>query len=435
MGLTLGTRFFSGKPVRNPQRVASTQVPSGDRTGLPPNVRLRTSTSTPAAASGTLHPKQVFYLAFPIRAAFLIALPTFYTQRMSRQIVILTEGHTNPHTAKTASCMIRYRPEEVVAVLDSSQRGKTTQELLGVGGDLPIIGNLREAPPANTLLLGIAPPGGKIPPPWRAIILDAISRKMNIWAGLHDFLTNDAEFVAAAQRHGVELVDVRKNNERDIARRRNLRDDCLRIHTVGHDCSVGKMVASVEVTEGLKKRGHDAKFIATGQTGIMVEGDGCPIDCVVADFVAGAAEKLVLKNQHHDILVVEGQGSLVHPSYSGVTLGLLHGCCPHALVLVYEMGRTTVTGVDHVQIPSLAEIKRMNEIMSNATFRCEMIGIAMNSRRVTDVEAELERRRVQDEFGLPVCDVIRHGPGELVDAVIRFRDRGEWKTVSANAKA
>jgi uncharacterized NAD-dependent epimerase/dehydratase family protein len=351
---------------------------------------------------------------------------------MARRIVILTEGHTNPHTAKTASCMIRYRPEQVVALLDATQRGKTTQDLLGVGGALPVVGSLADAPGANTLLLGIAPPGGKIPPTWRAIILDAIGRKMTIWAGLHDFLTNDPEFVAAAQTHGVQLIDVRKNNERGIARRVGLRDDCLRVHTVGHDCSIGKMVASVEIAEGLKKRGCDAKFIATGQTGIMVEGDGLPIDCIVADFVAGAAEKLVLQNQHHEVLVVEGQGSLIHPSYSGVTLGLLHGCCPHALILVYEIGRTTVTGVDHVKIPPLADIKRMNEILANANFRCEVIGIAMNSRRVSAREAEEERKLRRDEFGLPVCDVIRHGPDELVDAVLRFRDRGDWKRVSAN---
>src|SRR5690606_36239199 len=116
---------------------------------------------------------------------------------------------------------------------------------------------------------------------------------------------------------------------------------------VGHDCSVGKMVVSIEVTQGLKRRGFDAKFVATGQTGIMVEGDGLPIDCVVADFVSGAAERLVLMNQHHDILLVEGQGSLVHPSYSSVTLGLLHGCLPHALILCYEVGRTHVRSEEH----------------------------------------------------------------------------------------
>ncbi len=154
----------------------------------------------------------------------------------------------------------------------------------------------------------------------------------------------------------MEIHDVRKNNERDVANRRNLREDCLRIHTVGQDCSVGKMLASVEITLGLKARGHDAKFVATGQTGIMIEGDGCPVDCVVSDFVNGAVEKLVLANQHHDILVVEGQGSLSHPRYSAVTLGLLHGCVPHGMIMVYEAGRRTCYGMDYVPLTPLAEV-------------------------------------------------------------------------------
>ena len=120
-------------------------------------------------------------------------------------------------------------------------------------------------------------------------------------------------------------MDVRKNNERDIAQRQNIRRDCLRILTVGQDCSCGKMVVSVEVARALQRRGKDAKFVATGQTGILLEGDGCPVDCVVSDFLNGAVEKLVLANQHHDILIVEGQGSITHPQYSPVTLGLVHG--------------------------------------------------------------------------------------------------------------
>jgi uncharacterized NAD-dependent epimerase/dehydratase family protein len=345
---------------------------------------------------------------------------------MSRRIIILTQGHTEPHAGKTAACIIRYKGEEVVALLDGTQVGKTSGDLLGVGR-IPVVGKLDDAPEANTLLLGIAPPGGKIPPPWRSIILDAITRrKMNVVSGLHDFLNDDPEFSTAAKEAGVTLQDIRKNTEKTIARRQGLRPDCLRVHAVGHDCSIGKMVVSVEVTNGLKKRGHDAKFIATGQTGIMVEGDGLPIDCIVADFVSGAAEKMVLANQHHEILVVEGQGSLVHPSYSGVTLSLLHGCAPQALLLCYEIGRETVTGVESVKIPPLAEIKRVFEVMSNIHQPCKIIGIGINSRRVSAAEAAKERERVKAEFGLPACDVIRDGPDELVDAVIRFKNAGGW---------
>jgi uncharacterized NAD-dependent epimerase/dehydratase family protein len=345
---------------------------------------------------------------------------------MPRRIIILTQGHTEPHAGKTAACIIRYKGEEVVALLDGTQIGKTSGDLLGVG-QVPVVGQLDDAPQANTLLLGIAPPGGKIPPPWRAIILDAIRRrKMNVVSGLHDFLNDDPEFSKAAQEAGVSLHDIRKNSEKTIARRQGLRPDCLRVHAVGHDCSIGKMVVSVEVTSGLKRRGHDAKFIATGQTGIMVEGDGLPIDCIVADFVSGAAEKMVLANQHHEILVVEGQGSLVHPSYSGVTLSLLHGCAPQALLLCYEVGRETVTGVESVKIPPLADVKRMFELMSNIHQPCKIVGIGINSRRIDAAAAAEERKRIKAEFGLPACDVIRDGPDELVDAIIKFKNAGGW---------
>jgi uncharacterized NAD-dependent epimerase/dehydratase family protein len=187
------------------------------------------------------------------------------------------------------------------------------------------------------------------------------------------------------------------------------------------------MVTAIEVTRGLNERGVDAKFVATGQTGIMVEGDGLPIDCVVADFVSGAAEKLVLENQHHEVLLIEGQGSLVHPSYSSVTLGLLHGSLPHALILCYEVGRTCVTGVEHVAIPPLKEIQRLNEVMAGVFIPTKVIGIGMNGRRLTAAAAEDERRRVQDEMQLPVCDVFRDGPQVLVEAVQRFRDQENWR--------
>jgi uncharacterized NAD-dependent epimerase/dehydratase family protein len=346
---------------------------------------------------------------------------------MPRKIICLTEGHTNPHTAKTAACMVRYRPDEVVAVLDGTNAGGDLQQLLGVGRGVPIIARLADAPSANTLLLGIAPPGGKIPLAWRAIILEAIARGMDVLAGLHDFLSDDPEFVAAAKARGVKLTDVRKNSEKTIARRVGINPNCLRVHTVGHDCSIGKMCVALEVTNALKARGYDAKFIATGQTGILVEGDGLPIDCIVADFVAGAAEKLVLEHQHHQILVVEGQGSLVHPSYSGVTLSLLHGCMPQGLILCYEVGRERVTGIESMTIPPLAEIKRLNEALANVMCPSKVLGIGMNSRRLAPEAVEQERAARAAEFGLPVCDVYRDGPTALADAVAAYYESGAWK--------
>jgi len=340
-----------------------------------------------------------------------------------RRIVILTEGRTSPTSAKTASCVVRYKPKEVVALLDTTQAGKTAGELLGIGGSIPIVGNLADAPGANTLLIGIAPSGGKLPPAWRKVLFEAIDRGMNLVSGLHDFLSNDPEIAAAAAKKGVEIHDVRKNNEKDVSNRLNLREDCMRIHTVGQDCSVGKMLASVELALALKKRGYDAKFIATGQTGIMIEGDGCPVDCVVSDFVNGAVEKLILANQHHDFLLIEGQGSLSHPRYSAVTLGLLHGCVPQAMILVYEAGRKNVHGMDYIPLPPLRKIVEVNEMMASLAIPSKVIGVAMNSRLLSPDEAEAERERVRRELGVPVCDVIRHGSDDLVEAIVAYRQK------------
>ncbi len=338
-----------------------------------------------------------------------------------RRLIILTEGHTEPITGKTASCVLRYRPEEVVALLDSTQAGRTTQELLGVGGATPIVGRLDEAAGANTLMIGIAPSGGRVPPAWRSVILEAIGRGMDVVSGLHEFIGNDAEFAAAAAKSGAKIVDVRKNNERDVAHRQGLREECLRIHTVGQDCCVGKMLVAVELANALKAEGHDAKFIATGQTGILVEGDGVPIDCVVSDFVNGAIEKQVLANQHHEILVVEGQGSLAHPKYSAVTLGLLHGCAPHGMIMCYEAGREGVHGMEYWPMKSLPELRDVYEAMANLMGPSRVIGVGINSRRLGDKQAADERRRVSDELGLPACDVLRDGPDELVQAIVAMK--------------
>ena len=336
-------------------------------------------------------------------------------------MIILTEGFTDPHRAKTAVCLIRYKPEEVVAVLDREAAGETCQARLGVGGDLPVVGSLEAAGEANTLLLGTAPPGGRLPDTWRPIILEAIARGLDVVSGMHEFLGDDPEFSQAAREHGTRLIDVRRNEEHDVASHQGIREGCLRIHAVANTSSCGKMVTSLEVALGLQRLGVDAKFVATGQTGILIEGDGCPIDCVVADFVAGAAENLVRAHQHHEVIVVEGQGSLVHPRYSGVTLGLLHGLRPDGLILCYQMGSKTVFGMDECPLPPLAKVLEFSETAANFMHPCKVIGIGINGRGFSDDEVAAERERIRREMGLPACDVLRHGPEELVAAVLELK--------------
>jgi uncharacterized NAD-dependent epimerase/dehydratase family protein len=357
-------------------------------------------------------------------------------------IAILTQGLTNPLSAKTAVSLLRYRGDEVVALIDSEASGQTAEKLLGCGGTIPIVGSLDEARQrgADTLVIGVAPPGGGLPPAMRQVVVEAAGRGLHVVSGLHEFLTDDPETAAAAERGGATLTDLRKNHERAVADRKGLREDCLRIHTVGQDCSCGKMVASVEVARGLQERGQDAKFVATGQTGILVApgingglqmseaeradptAGGSPIDCVVADFINGAAERLIKRNQRHDILIIEGQATLVHPSYSGVTYGLLHGTLPHGLILCYEARRPHLHGRPHLPLTPLKKLVELYDHISNLEQPCRFLGVAMNSRLLeSEQQVQAERERVMGELDLPVCDVYREGPALLVRAVLDLK--------------
>ena len=340
---------------------------------------------------------------------------------MRRKILILTEGNSSPHSAKTACSVIRYRRDEVVGVLDTTVPPQPAQALFEVGGDLPVVNSLDALPEANVLLIGIAPAGGSLPAPMRALLLGAIKRGMDVESGLHEFLNDDAELAAAAKASGSTLRDLRRNNERSVAKRKDISADCLRIHTVGHDCALGKMVTSIEVVRGLAKRGVDAKFIATGQTGMMVEGDGCPVDAVGADFISGAVEKQILAHQHHEVLVIEGQGSITHPCYSAVTLGLLHGCLPDGLIYCYEMGRKMAEGVSHIPLPAMEPQRDLYLALANAAHPCRFVGVAINSRNADESAYRAERDRIESEWNLPACDVFRENADPLVEAVKEFQ--------------
>lgn len=339
---------------------------------------------------------------------------------MLRKIISLTEGYSNPQSAKTARNLIYYCPGEVVALFDRFNVGKNSADLLGVG-NVPVIGTLDHAKDANTLIISVALPGGKLPQSFKEIMLEAISKKMKIISCGHEFISDDKELKTAAESAGVLLTDIRKNNERDVAHRKGISSSCLRIITVGNDCSLGKMVTSLELARGLQKKNCDAKFVATGQTGILIEGDGIPIDAVVGDYINGAAEKLILQNQQHKILLIEGQASLVHPRYSSVTLGLLHGTMPHGMIMCYEVGREFVHNMPEIRIPPMEVVVQLFEKMASVMFPSKVIGFALNSKNVSDLETEKERERIKEQFGLPACDVVRHGPDELIEAIMQCK--------------
>jgi uncharacterized NAD-dependent epimerase/dehydratase family protein len=327
-------------------------------------------------------------------------------------------------TSKTANGCIRYSPERVVAVLDSRHAGKTAAQVIGFGGDIPVVATveegLRRAP--NALLIGIAPTGGKFPEAWRPIMRAAISSGLEIWSGLHTFISEDQEFAALAKQHGVAIHDLRKPPEDLPVAAGRVRDVASTvILTVGTDCNIGKMTASLQLRDGLRKRNRSVAFAGTGQTGILIEGWGISVDAVIADFIAGASERLTLDAaKSAEIVLVEGQGSLVHPGYSGVTYGLMQGSLPHAMIMCAQPSRTAINNNPWVKIPPLADFIALHERVLEPLRPSKTIAVALNTFDLPEQAARDAIARTEDETGLPATDPVRFDAAPIVDAIERF---------------
>jgi len=341
-----------------------------------------------------------------------------------RRIVILAEGKFSPLESKTANQAIRYIPDDIVAVIDSTQRGKSAREVLGFGGTIPVVANIRETLPLrpDTLLIGIAPTGGRLPREWRPVILEAMNSKLHVISGLHTVLSDDAEFAAEALRNGVWLVDLRKVSPEyeTIARGCWKERKAKTVLTVGTDCNVGKMTAALELHREFQRRTLQSDFVATGQTGILLSGRGIAIDSVVSDFVAGAIEKEVERSASagNSIIVVEGQGSLTHQGYSSLTLGLLHGVMPDAMILVHH----PIRQYDDYGF-ALNQVGRFIGLYEAvlAPFKdSRVVGIAMNTALMSQRQIDAAQDELESETKLPVGDVLSaEGRRKLADAVIR----------------
>jgi uncharacterized NAD-dependent epimerase/dehydratase family protein len=343
--------------------------------------------------------------------------------------LILADHDFGVMTSKTANSVIRYHPTRVVAVLDRALVGQTAQQVLGFGGDIPVVASVGEglALGANSALIGIAPQGGRLPDEWRTWLLEALQAGCDIVSGLHTFLSDDPLLAETARKNACVITDARKPPI-DIPVASGLARDveALVVLTVGTDCNVGKMTAQLQLAQELNARGVRTQFVATGQTGIMIEGWGTAVDAVVADFIAGAAEQLVLRGETNaDVLLVEGQGSINHPGYSGVTLGLMHGACPAAMILCHQPTREYLgdyRDASWVKIPPLAEYVRLYEMTGSAVYPTKVIGIALNTFDMDDLSAHTACATAARETGLPATDPVRFDPGPLVDAIVKTKD-------------
>lgn len=335
-----------------------------------------------------------------------------------RRILILGEGFSHdPHYGKTMRGIVRYGPDPVVAILDSKRAG-TDHE------GIPIVGSVEAALPyePTVAIVGVATQGGRFPPAWRETLRRCIESGLDVESGLHEFVSDDPELSALAREHGVELRDLRKPPEGlSVPSGANLEVDAKIVLTVGSDCAIGKKTVAIELDREARSRGLESVFVPTGQTGIAIAGWGIAVDAVVADFLAGAAERLVVEGARRGgrLLFVEGQGSLVHPLYSGVTLGLIHGSAPHAFVLCHKAGATEIEGSPGHPIPALAELVRLHEEVALPRRKARVVCVAVNT---SELEADEDARRAiaaaAAETALPADDPVRFGGRFLLDALL-----------------
>ena len=337
---------------------------------------------------------------------------------MAKRYLVLAEGRSgDDHYGKTMRGIVHYGPHPVVAILDSTRAGESYREI-------PIVATVGEAMPLGptTAAVGVATQGGRFPPEWRELLKDSIRAGLDLESGLHEHISEDPELAALAAQHGVELRDLRKPPaDLNVPTGENLEVPAKIVLTVGSDCAIGKKTVAVELDLAARRRGLKSVFVPTGQTGIWIAGWGIAIDAVVSDFLAGAAERLVVEGAARggELLWVEGQGSLVHPAYSGVTMGLMHGAAPHAYVLVHKARTTHTEGYPDHPLPPLTELIELHERAALPLRRAKVVAIALHTGALGEEDARAEIAAVAEDTGLPVDDPVRFGADTLLDAVLR----------------
>lgn len=336
------------------------------------------------------------------------------------RLAVFMEGALGDDLGKMGYGVLRYSPNEVVAVIDPVHAGKRVSDVVAPvyeAQDPPVVGTLHEALAmgANAFVLGIAPLGGQIPDNWWAVIGEALDHGMLVVNGLHDRV-RDRFPVHADKIWDIRVEPAGLQSGTGAAARLTNR----RLLFIGTDMAVGKMTAGLEVWRLARKRGVQCGFVATGQIGIAVTGSGVPLDAVRVDYASGAIEREVLKHAAAELIIIEGQGSLVHPG-SSATLPLMRGSCPTHLILATMAEPRPIRRYEHLKVPPIGELIELSEALASAcgTYpRPKTVAVAMNSAGLSAEQTEVERARLYQESGVPVFDPVRDGAGGLLDAVL-----------------
>ena len=320
---------------------------------------------------------------------------------------------------KTGNMLIRYKPNEVCAVIDRNHFGKTAEDVLGWGGSIPCVLNFDQAKQyaPTHLVIGNAPQGGILDNKSLIEIEEAINYGCDIISGMHSLLEKDHHMVDKAKKNNVSLIDLRKPPNPPHFPKGSWKERKFPVLlVVGSDCDTGKMTTAWEICKELNKRKWNVKFLGTGQTGILLSGNGVPIDAVVSDFMAGEIEHHLDKfSNNTDLVIVEGQGALNNMFYSGVTLGLLHGCMPDFLIMTHEPYREL--DVSDYPIPSLEELINLHLNLLKPFKDSTFVGINLLTLKLNRNEAKKYIQNVNDEFDLPTTDVVRFGSKGLIRSI------------------
>ena len=350
----------------------------------------------------------------------MISTPPF--QLHGRRVLLLADGSFSQVEAKTAVCYLMYRGEDVVAVLDADCAGATTHDVVGLGGDTPVVASVSDALALRpeVAIVGTAPMGGALDGPLREQVAACLDDGVDVVSGLHTFLSDDDDLASRAAKSGARIWDVRRVEDQ---LRVSTGDGCATgasvVLVTGTDCNVGKMTAAVALDRSAGERGIPSAWAATGQTGIMLRGRGIAVDRVIADFIGGATEAIVnVEGEGVDLVWVEGQGAIVHPGYAGVTLGLMYGAMPDVMVLAHTADREHFKRLDSLPLPPIPELIELHEALMRPFKPAKVAAIAVNTSCLDERDARAYLESLTAETGRVADDVIRFGCASVIDAVM-----------------